>query len=134
MSKIHGRVSEIELDGNDLSSYSNSIEFSRSADSHDVTTFGNDAHVYAGGLTDGTVTIEGIYDDTAGSGPAAVIEPLIGKSVTLVYRPEGTGSGKPEHSVEVVVTDFTTSAPVADMVTWSVECQMSGSVTTTTQS
>src|SRR5690606_28551813 len=124
MSKIHGRVSEIELDGNDLSAYSNSIELSRSADSRDVTTCGTDAPVYAGCLTDGTVTVEGIYDDTAPGGPASVIEPLIGKSTTLVYRPEGTGAGRPEHSVEVVVTDFSVSAPVADMVTWSVECQM----------
>src|SRR5690606_41871220 len=100
----------------------------------DVFAIGNDVHVSSGGFTSGTLPFGGMCNETDGSGPAAVIEPLIGKSTTIVYRPEGTGSGKPEHSVGVVVTGSSVSAPVADMVTWSVECQMSGSVTTTTQS
>ena len=40
MAKIHGKVTFVSLDGDDLSAHSNNVEFVRSGDSHDVTTFG----------------------------------------------------------------------------------------------
>lgn len=132
MAHIHGKNAYVSLGGDDLSAFANNVSYSRSADSHDVTTFGQAGHVYAGGLTDGTATIEGIYDDTA-TGPRATIEPLIGTVVELVWRPEGTGTGKPEDTVNVLVTSYEETAPVADMVTWTCECQLSGAVVTADQ-
>jgi hypothetical protein len=76
----------------------------------------------------------GIYDNTASTGPRAVIEPLVGTKVPAVRRPEGTGSGKPQDTVDVVVTSYVETSPVADMVTWSVELQGSDAVASTTQS
>ena len=82
MAFIHGKGTAVSLGGDDLSVYSNSVTFGRTSDSHDVTTFGKNAHVYQGGLLDGTCSIQGVYDDGA-AGPRATIEPLIGTVVEL---------------------------------------------------
>lgn len=133
MAFIHGKGVAYTLDGDDLSTFSNTVTFTRSADSHDVTTFGKNSHVYQGGLGDGTASIAGIYDNTASTGPRAVIEPTVGTVVELVWQPEGAGSGKPEDTVDVLVTSYVESAPVADMVTWTAELQLSDDVATAAQ-
>lgn len=132
MAQQHGKDTVVTLDGDDLSAYANSVSYERSADSHDTTTYGKDSHVYTGGLKDGTCTIEGIYE-TGVSGPRAVIAPLLGTTVALVYKPEGTGSGKPQDTVDVVVTAYNESSPVADMIAWTCELQLSDDVATTSQ-
>jgi hypothetical protein len=133
MANVHGKNTVITLNGDDLSAYSNNTEFERSADSHDVTTYGKNSHVKSGGLGDGTCTLQGFYDSTASTGPRAVIEPLIGTVVELIRRPEGTGSGKPEDTVDVLVVKYVESSPVADMVTWSCEMEFSDDVASTAQ-
>lgn len=132
MAFIHGRGAVVSLNAADLSVYSNSIAFNRSADSHDVTCFGKSFHVFAGGLGNGEATISGIYDDAV-AGPRAVIEPLIGTNVTLIYKPEGTGATKPQDSVSVLVTAYEETVAVADMISWSATLQLSDTVTTTDQ-
>lgn len=132
MAFIHGKSLYVSLGGDNLSTYTNACDFGRTADSHDVTTYGKTSKTYAGGLLDGTATISGIYDSAAG-GPRATIEPLLGTTVELVHRPEGTGTGKPQRAVDVVVTGYAESSPVADMVTWTCDLQMSDDVTDTTQ-
>ena len=133
MAFTHGKDTFISIDGNDISAYTNTSNLKRTADSHDVTCYGKDAHVYRGGLLDGTCGASGIYDNTT-SGPHDVITPLIGTNVTLIRRPEGTGSGLPQESVDVLIMDYTETNPVADMVAWSVEFQLSDDVTESNQS
>lgn len=128
----HGKDTVITLNAIDISAFTNSTTQGRESDSHDVTTYGKTAHVYNGGLLDGTVTLAGIYDDGA-TGPRTVIEPLLGTNVTFTFKPEGTGAGKPEDSVNVLVMSYEETAPVADMISWSCELQMSDAVTTTDQ-
>jgi hypothetical protein len=133
MAFVHGKNTYLSLDGDDLSAFTTESELERTSDKHDVTTYGKNSHVYAGGLLDGKAGAQGIYDNTAGTGPRAVIEPLIGTLVTLVRRPEGTGTGKPQDSVQVLVEKYVETSPVADMVKWAVELQPSDDVTTTSQ-
>lgn len=133
MAFVHGKGSVVSLGGSDLSVYSNSVEWERTGDSHDVTTFGKNSHVKQGGLLDGSATIAGIYDNTASVGPRAIINPKIGTVVALVWRPEGTGSGRPQDTVNVLVTSYSETSPVADMITFSVEVELSDDVTTAVQ-
>lgn len=128
MAAVHGKNAFISVEGNDLSEYCNNIQMPREADSHDVTTFGNSAHRYVGGLTDGTLTLQGIYDSAAG-GPQEVLEPLLGTACTIVYAPAGDGSGQVEKTFEAVLTSYEETVPVADMITWSAEFQIDGDVT-----
>lgn len=132
MAFVHGKGAVVTIDGDDMSAFANNITFNRSADSHDVTTFGKSFHVFAGGLGNGTAEITGIYDDSA-TGPRTTIEPLIGTVVSLVYKPEGTGSTKPMDTVNVLVTAYEETVPVADMISWSCKLQLSDTVTTADQ-
>jgi hypothetical protein len=133
MSFVHGKNTFISLNGVDLSTFVNKSDLDRGADEHDVTTYGKSAHVVAGGLLNGKASMEGIYDNTAGTGPRAVIRPLIGTVVALIRRPEGTGTGKPQDSVSVHVKSYKETNPVADMVTWACELTLSDTVTSTVQ-
>lgn len=129
MAFVHGKATAVTIDGDDLSAYSNNVAFNRSAATHDVTTFGKGSKVYAAGLKDGTGTISGVYDNTALVSPGAVLRPLVGAAaVELVYMPEGDGTGKPSATVDVLVTGYEETAPVADMVTWSVSLQFSDDI------
>jgi hypothetical protein len=134
MAFSHGRKTFISLNAVDLSAFTTTSALEKTSDKHDVTTYGNDNHVYSTGLKDGTCTMSGVYDNTAG-GPRATIQAIqsAGTAVTLIRRPDGTGTGKAQDSVSVIVTKYNETNPVADMVTWSCDMQMSGAVTTTAQ-
>ncbi len=133
MTFIHGKGTYISIDGDDISTYCTQSDFTRSADSHDVTTYGKNAHVKQGGLQDGSASISGIYDNTANTGPRAILEPLIGTVVELIRRPEGTGTGKPQDTVDVLVQEYVESSPVADMVTWTLALELSDDVVSAAQ-
>jgi hypothetical protein len=62
-----------------------------------------------------------------------VLRPLVGTVVELVHQPEGAGAGKPQDVVDVLVTKYTQTHPVADMVTWAVDLQFSDDVNSTAQ-
>jgi hypothetical protein len=132
MSFVHGKDTFVSLNGSDLSPFTDTSEFGRTSDKHDVTTYGKQSHVYNGGLLDGTASMGGTYDNTS-SGPRDIIEPLIGTVVTFIRRPEGTGSGRPQDSVSVLVEEYVESSPVADMVKWTCKMQCSDEITSTNQ-
>lgn len=136
MALVHGKNTVVLIDSVDISTYVKKSEFSREIDEHDVTTYGRNSHVVRGGLLGGKFTMDGVYDSTAVSGPRAKLNALIaaGTNVTLVRRPEGTGSGKPEDEVSVLVKSYVETNPVDDFVAWSCECTLAGDVDSTAQS
>ena len=124
MAFIHGKGSVITIDDADLSAFTNNVVFNRTSDTHDVTTYGKNAHVFKSGLKNGTITISGVYDDGV-AGPEAILSPLIGgDAVEVVWSPEGTGVGKPIRTVDVLVQTYDETSPVADMISWSATLQM----------
>jgi hypothetical protein len=133
MAFVHGKDTEISVGAKNLSTYTNTSEFTRGGDSHDVTTYGKDDHVHAGGLRTGGFTMGGTYDSTAVNGPAAALEPLIATVTEIIRKPEGTGTGKPTQTFDAVLTSYVETSPVADMVSWSAEFTVSDAVATTTQ-
>lgn len=133
MATSHGRFTTVNLNGNDLTVYANTSQREKSADSHDVTVYGKNSHVFSGGLKNGVGGISGFYDTSTTVGPRAVIDPIVGTVVTYIRRPEGIGSGKPQDTVSVLVLKYVETAPVADMVTWSVDLQFSDDITTSLQ-
>lgn len=132
MPEAHGKETYVSLAATDISTFTDSTVFNQGADEHDSTCYGAGGHEFTGGLKTGTVTIGGKYV-TGPTGPAAVIEPLLGTKVTFVYRAEGTGSGLPQKSATVLVKAYNQSAPVADIVRWTAELTVSGVVATSTQ-
>lgn len=132
MPEAHGKDTYVSLADDDISTFTDSTTFEREADEHDSTAYGMDDKEVVGGLRGGKVTIGGKYV-TGATGPAAVIEPLLGTKVTFIYRAEGTGTGLPEKSCTVHVKSYNQSSPVADLVRWTAELTISGAVTTSTQ-
>lgn len=135
MSEVLGNLQVVTIDGDSLTGFVNSTTFTRTAEALDVTTAGRAAKKYLPGMKDGTASLEGVYDTTTVTGPGAILKPLIGQAtpVLLVWRPEGTGSGKEESEVSVIVTSFEQTAPVADYVKWTAEIQFVDAVDDTPQ-
>jgi hypothetical protein len=134
MAVAHGKATIVKVGTNDISPYTKSSEIARKADIHDVTCYGAVGHTKHGGLLDGTVKLDGFYDNTAVTGPRIVLEPLIGTSVSFTRQLEGAGSGKPQDVATVIVADYTETSPCDGMVTWSATLEISGDVNSTAQS
>lgn len=128
----HAKNTYISVDGNNLSTFTDSSELNRTADTHVVTTYGKNSHVHEGGLLDSTAKMSGTFDDGA-DGPGAVLNPLVGEKVTLVRRKIGTGSGLPQETVDVIIKGYVETNPVADMIKWSCDLQGSDDIDFTPQ-
>jgi hypothetical protein len=133
MAYVHGHLAVFKQASTDLSAFINSVEVKRKADDHDTTTLGDTAHEYSGGLTDGTITIKGIYDAGATTTPRVTVQGALGTVVAWTHQAAGTLSAKPQMTGNGLVTSYEESAPVDDMVTWSAEYKISGPVTITDQ-
>lgn len=137
MTFVHGRHTFCSLDGSNISTYTKTTSWENNVETHDTTTYGPDREDrdYAAGLGNGKVTISGVYDDTAVTGIDAVLQPLMDAKAAVEYilQVNGTGSGKPQKSCNVIVSSFNISDPVDDMVTWTAELQRTGSVDHTAQ-
>ncbi|MEU5721573.1 hypothetical protein ABZ783_07100 [Micromonospora sp. NPDC047738] len=133
MAEVHGKKTVIKVATKDISPYCKTSSYEGSADVHDITGYGKDAKVKAGGLIDGKFTCGGTYDNTASTGPRAALKPLLGTTVAVIRMPEGTGTGKPQDAFSAVLSKYVETAPVDDMVSWSAEFEISDVVTTTTQ-
>lgn len=132
MAFVHGRTTKITVAAKDISPYTKTSTFEKSGDVHDTTGYGATDHTKAGGLGDGKFTAGGTYDNTASTGPRNALLPLVGTTVACVRNPEGATTGKPNDSFSGVLTKYTETNPVDDMITWALEIEISGPVTTTT--
>ena len=134
MARIHGKNTVLTVDSNDISTYTNDSTFTGNTDVHDTTGYGADSKEYIAGLTDGTFTCSGTYDDAAG-GPRGVLKPLqvAGTAITVVRQPEGAGTGNAQDSFSAIITSYEESAAVDDVIQWTCDFQISGDVTATAQ-
>lgn len=133
MAFVHGRLTVVKVATKDLSAFTKTSNIEQSGDVHDVTGYGATGHAKAGGLTDGKFSMSGTYDSTATTGPRAVLQPLLATSVSVTRQPEGTGTGKPQDVFTAVLSKYTETNPVDDMITWSADFDISGAVNSTAQ-
>lgn len=135
MSFVLGTNVDVTVDGDDLTIWIDASEIERTREALQVTTYGKTSHVYVPGLKDGKFTLSGSYDNTAVTGSRAVLLAAYDAAapITVVRMGEGVGAGKPQDSFSAIITKYAESAPVADVVKWSAEIQLSDTVTTTAQ-
>ncbi len=126
MARKHSKLTVILVAGNNISADCTDSNCEQSAGTEDNTTYGKNSLVFDPTLLTGAFGCSGKYDSTA-TGPRAVLKPLVGTSVNIKYRPEGTGSGLPQDSFTAV------TAPVAGYRTWALETQPSDDWDTTAQ-
>jgi len=137
MAFIHGKNAYIQLDNSagtlvDLSSISNEVSLSIAIDTNETSVFGTNAKQYITGLNDATISLTGLFDATSATVIEGTIDALIAgtiASATLVFGPEGSGSGKKKYTQETIVTSYEISAPVGDVVSLTVEFQRTGATT-----
>jgi len=132
MAFVHGKDSVFKLDDSggtltDISSYVNNVDFPETADVAETTTLGDGSKTYIVGLKDATLSISGLWDSTADG----ILGAVVGQSATLSfeYSPEGTGSGAIKYTGEAILTSYSVSSPVGDVVGYSADLQVSGDVT-----
>ena len=133
MASVHGKDTVITVATKDISPYCKTSSYEGSADVHDNTGYGKQAHTKAGGLLDGKFTCGGTYDNTVSTGPRNALKSLLGTTVAVVRKPEGTGTGKPSDAFSAVLSKYVETNPVDDLVSWSAEFEISDVVTTTAQ-
>jgi hypothetical protein len=133
VSTVKAKNTVVLLNATDISQYCDSSEHHKKPDIIDKTTYGKNSHVKEGTLLDGNGSIGGIYDTSASAGPRAIINPLVGTTVTYIRRPEGTGSGLPQDSVSVVVGEYVETSPVAEIVRWTLALEYSDDIDSTPQ-
>jgi hypothetical protein len=121
------------INGTDISQYCDSSEHHVKPDIIDRTGYGKDAHVKEGTLLDGNGSLGGFYDSSSAAGPRAILQPLCSQTVPYTRRPEGTGTGKPQDTVNVVVGEYVETAPVADIIRWTCALEYSDSINSTPQ-
>tara|TARA_R100001460_G_scaffold24786_1_gene49772 strand:+ start:10060 stop:10470 length:411 start_codon:yes stop_codon:yes gene_type:complete len=132
MAFTHGKDSVFKLDNasgslTDISAFVNSVDFPETADVAETSVLGASSKSYIVGLKDSTIAIAGLWDSTVDG----ILGAVVGQSATLSYEysPEGTSSGKIKYTGEAILTSYSQSSPVGDVVSYSADFQVSGDVT-----
>ena len=133
----HGKNAVLKLDNSsgslvDLSAYLDEISMPRSIETGETTTYGTSAKTYITGLSDATISLSGKFDSTADAHFSGILSALLAgtiDSVSFEYGKEGSASGRVKYSGEALLTSYEVSSPVADVVTFSAELQVTGAVT-----
>ena len=98
---------------------------------NEVTALGDSGARFVTGLEDVTITLSGIFDNTATSGPDAVLGPLRthGSAVDFEYGPEGSGTGDVKYSGKCWVLNYDLRSRVGKLVEWAAALQVEDTVT-----
>lgn len=129
---VHGKNAQFELQGTNLSNTLNEISMPREIETAETTAFGNTDKTYITGLADATVSLSGMFDATVNSAINTVITNLKSGSIasaSFAYGPSGSAGGAPKFTGNALVTSYEISSPVGDVVTYSLELQVTGGVT-----
>jgi predicted secreted protein len=130
---VHGKSTDFELDdtggtSRSLSNVLTSVDFPETIDTAESTAFGSTSKSYLVGLRDSTISVSGLWDATV-DGYIIGTEPA---SRTFIFGPAGSTGGYVKYTGEAILTNYSVSAPVADVVTFSLDLQVTGNVTRTT--
>jgi len=131
---VHGKSTNFTLDDTagsvrDISNTVTSVDFPETLDTAETTAFGSSAKSYIVGLTDATISVSGIWDATVDGYIAGGAEPA---SRSFVFGPAGSTAGNVKYTGEAIVTSYSISNPVGDVVTYSLDLQVTGSISRTT--
>lgn len=131
---VHGKSTDFALDdtggtSRNISNVLTSVDFPETIDVAETTAFGSSAKSYIVGLKDATISVSGIWDATVDGYIMGGAEPA---SRSFIYGPAGSTGGNVKYTGEAIVTNFSISNPVGDVVTFTLDLQVTGAVTRTT--
>lgn len=133
----HGRVTTFTIDDSggtprDLSAYCESASIDLVGDTDETTTFGatGDARTYIRGLNGGSFSVSGFYDNTATSGPDAVLESLYDATSTSTFA-LSFDAGTTTYGGEAYMSSYSANASVGGVVSFSADFTVTGQTTRT---
>ena len=128
---VHGKSVDFALDDTsgsirNISDTLNSVDFPEVTDTADPTAFGSSSRSFIVGLESATFSISGLWDATVDGYIKGGTEPA---SRSFIYGPAGSTGGNVKYTGEAILTNYSISSPVGDVVTYSVDLQVTGAVT-----
>ena len=126
----HGKSTDFALDdtggsSRNISNTLTDVSFPQTIDTAETTAFGSSNKSYIVGLKDGSLIVSGIWDATV-DGYLSGTEPA---SRSFIYGPAGSTGGNVKYTGEAIMTNYSVSNPVGDVVTYSLDLQITGAVT-----
>lgn len=136
----HGKNAVFKLDNaggslTDISNTVNDVTVSRAIETGETTSFGNSSKTYIVGLADATISVTGSFDTTVDNHLTSLIDAQIAgtnTSASFEAGPQGTASTNVKYTGECLVTSYEVNPSVGDVVTYSLELQVTGAVSRTT--
>lgn len=136
----HGKNAHFALDGTAgslvvISDTLNEVSLPREIETAETTAFGDGDKTYITGLGDATISLSGMFDSTVDTQIAGNIANLKSGSVSSLsfeYGPSGSAASSPKLTGEALVTSYEVSSPVGDVITYSLELQVTGGITADT--
>ena len=131
MAFVHGKNSVFKLDNSggsltDISTYVNNVDFPETADVAETSTLGSSNKSFVVGLKDATISVSCLWDSTVDGYIMGGTEP---STRTFIFGPAGSTSGYVKYTGECILTNYSVSNPVGDVVTYSLDLQCTGGVT-----
>jgi len=128
---VHGKSVDFALDdtggtSRNISDTLNSVDFPEVTETADTTAFGSSSRSFIVGLESATISISGLWDATVDGYMKGGTEPA---SRSFIYGPAGSTSGNVKYTGEAIMTNYSISSPVGDVVTYSADLQVTGAVT-----
>jgi len=125
----HGKNVSIFINQYDFSAYFNDVSASSMVETAEVSAFGSSAKEYIVGLTDGTVSLSGMFDGST-TGTDTVFSSVLGSTTkqNVIVAPSGHSNGATAIVLEADDTSYEVSGAVADVVQTSAEFQSSDGV------
>lgn len=127
----HGKNTDFEIDdtggvSRDISNTVTNVDFPETIDTAETTAFGSTSKSYIVGLRDATISVSGIWDATVDGYIRGGAEPA---SRSFIFGPAGDTGGNVKYTGEAIVTNYSISNPVGDVVTYTLDLQVTGDVT-----
>ena len=128
---VHGKSVDFALDdtsgtSRNISDTLNSVDFPEVTETADTTAFGSSSRSFIVGLESATMSLSGLWDSTVDGYMKGGTEPA---SRSFIYGPAGSTGGNVKYTGEAIMTNYSISSPVGDVVTFSVDLQVTGAVT-----
>lgn len=129
---VHGKDYFVSVASVDLTEYVKTSTWETNPDIHDITGSGRDTKKFRGGQVGSTFSMGGWYEADPVNGPP-MLEAIAGDTVAFERRVEGTGTGKPKQTCQVVVGKYVESQKNDDITQWTCDFTVDGDVTRATQ-
>lgn len=129
MSTVIYKDAKLFVSGYNLSADSNELSLDYAADMLDVTTFGDDTRVRAGGLDTASISGTGFWNGGSGNADDALFGLMGGAKVPLTVFADGITEGVATdkgYAFQAVVANYNIGNSVGDMMTFDITAESAG--------